>query len=165
MATLYDLLAGQNPYSRMALAILALEMQQVPRYRDATLLRPTDREPTWRVSILTRTGGPNREHFDASVLTGHELYLSDCDMTVDPTYAAYDFRFPDEFAGLGNWIITTEPLEGDYRVDAWVTLFNKLNRLQIAFPNSAYVRSMKTWIAPVMQQLVDDNKIDVEDVT
>lgn len=85
MATLYDLLAGQNPYSRMALAILALEMQQVPRYRDATLLRPTDREPTWRVSILTRTGGPNREHFDASVLTGHELYLSDCDMTVDPT--------------------------------------------------------------------------------
>jgi hypothetical protein len=165
MATLYDLIAGQNPYSKMALAIVALDMQQVPRYRDATILRPTDRDPTWRVSILTRTGGPNRGHFDTGILTGHALYVSDCDMTVDPTYAAFDFRFPTELAGLGQWIITTEQLEGDERIDAWVTLFNKLNKLKTAFPESPYVLSMKTWIAPVMQQLVDSGKIDVVDVS
>lgn len=165
MNTLYDLLAGQNPYSRMALAILALDMQQVPRYRDATLLRPTDRDPMWRVGILTRTGGPHRVYTDTRILTGHELYLSDRDMTVDPTYASYDFRFPDELTGLGNWIVKTEPLEGDDRVDAWVSLFNKLNKLKLAFPASRYVVSMKTWIAPVMQQLMDENKIDVADVS
>jgi hypothetical protein len=166
MPTLYDLLAGQNPYADMALAIVAIDKHKVPRYRDATILRPTERDPTWRVSILTRCGSAGVGYdLDVSGLTGHTLYLSHQDMTVDPTYAAFDFMFPVELAGLGPWIVSTERLEGDDRVDAWVTLFNKLNKLKTAFPESVYVLSMKTWIAPVMQQLVDSGKIDVVDVS
>lgn len=163
MSSLYELVVGQNAYSKMALAIINVDSNAVVRYRDATLLRPEQGSDAWRVAILTRTGGPNRTHFDESVLRDHPLFVSTSDLPKDETYAIFEFRFPAELNGLGNWIIRTEPLEGDDRIDAWVSLFNKLNRLKVAFPKSDYVLSMKKWIAPVIQQLVDSGKIDVQE--
>lgn len=164
MTTLYDLVAGQNPYSKMALAILALERDLIPRYRDATLIQPAAAGDDWTVGLLTRTGGPNKTHFDTSTLDNHDLFLTCIDMPHDPTYAIYTMAFPAELSGLGKWIVSTETLEGDDRVDAWVSLFNKLNKLKEAYPKSPYVLSMKKWIAPVMQQLVDTDKVDIKDV-
>ena len=175
MSTLYNLLAGNNPYQRMALAVIALDRNTIPRFRDAAFTRPDDpynTESPWLVNVLTRTGGPNRyiEENDKmvpvnTVLEDHPLYVSDLDMAADPTYAVFNFRFPDELKGLGRWIAETEPLMGDARVDAWIKLFNVLGKLLKTYPRSQYVLSMKTWITPVMQQLVDEGKIDVKDAS
>lgn len=164
MTTLYELVAGQNAYAKMALAIINLDQNQIARYRDSTLFNPDKEHDFWRVAVLARSGGPNRTHFDMSALESHPLFLSTEDMKADPTYALYEFSFPKELVGLGNWILRTEQLEGDERIDAWVSLFNKLNKLKEAFPQSPYVLSMKKWIAPVIQQLVDSGKIEVQEV-
>lgn len=166
MTTLYEMLAGQNPYQKMALAILALDRTEIPRFRDATLIKPANPHESWMVGILTRTGSGGVGHdMGMSVLTDHLLHVKHADMVSDATYAIYTLRFPDELNGLGPWIERTEPLEGEAREDAWVSLFNKLNKLKTALPSSQYVLSMKKWIAPVIQQLVDEGKIDVVDVT
>lgn len=164
MTTFYNLIAGHNPYSRMALAIVGLDLQEVPRYNDSMIHKPANPHEAWTVGILARTGGPNRTHYDMSALENHPLLIFTKDMDADNTYATYVFRFPAELEGLGRWIVNTEVLEGDERVDAWVTLFNKLNKLKLAFPDSRYVLAMKKWIAPIMQQLMDDGKIDVQEV-
>jgi len=164
MSSLYELVVGQNPYSKMALAILNMDQNQIVRYRDATLIRPQNKAEGWKIAILTRTGGPNRTHFDETALRDHKLFMFTEDLPKDESYAIFHFSFPEELQGLGNWILATELKEGDERVDAWVSLFNKLNRLLGVFPSSEYVLSMKKWIAPVIQQLVDSGKIEVQEV-
>ena len=109
---LYNMLFGVNPYAGAIIQALELDLESIPRFRDAHV---TDRDDQTVVAIYTRMGGGNRGHWEfydnseneddacacpgcrAVELTKHPLYLTDEDDDFDMTYATYYFTMP---AGL-----------------------------------------------------------------
>lgn len=97
MSGLYNAVFEINPFAPALVGILGLDAHKIPRLRDA-VIKP-DRQ---RIIVYTRTGGPNRQTYAerAKYLTANPHYASDRDDAVDATYAHYEFRIPDEHAGI-----------------------------------------------------------------
>lgn len=91
--SLYNMMNGANPAAGWLLDALSLEPASIGRFRDIW----TDGELK-TITILTRTGGGNREYHesDNAMLQAHPQYLSDEDDDFDCTYAKFHFTFPEE---------------------------------------------------------------------
>ena len=89
LMSMYNMLFGVNPFSRVLLAMLGAHVHTVPRYRDCFLNADGD------IVIYTRTGGGNRaDHVEGNdwlrTLPGYIQY--------DTTYAMFRYRPPEKFA-------------------------------------------------------------------
>lgn len=95
--SLYNALFGRNPASEFLLALVGVDLGAVPRFRDASLSE--DRK---RVVIYTRTGGGNREYYEAEneAMTENPNFISDYDDDFDSTYAYWEFGIPEKLHGL-----------------------------------------------------------------
>ena len=91
--SLYNMLCGTNPAAGRLLAAINLNADDVPRIRDVYV----NAEMT-EVTVHTRTGGGNREAYEAEndALCAHPLYLRDSDDDFDSTYADFVFALPPE---------------------------------------------------------------------
>lgn len=95
--SLYHMLFGVEPTAGIALKMLDITPQDVPRFRDAYFAW-ADAAKTDPVIILhTRTGGGNRADYaaDNDRLTKLAGYRSDHDDAFDRTYAEFWFAVPD----------------------------------------------------------------------
>ena len=124
--SLYNMLFGRNPASRLLLAMLNLTEADVGRFRDCYLARGDTRvdgavaqaeaaegkkpEGELRIVVYTRNGGGNRDDYEdvTSALQALPEYITDYDDDFDCTYASYEFKVPEKFketaselAGLG----------------------------------------------------------------
>lgn len=105
--SLYNMLFGRNPASRLLLAMLDLTEGDVGRFRDCYLVRgdpradESERKPTddLRIVIYTRNGGGNRDDYVAvtEALQAKPSYITDYDDDFDCTYASYEFKVPEKF--------------------------------------------------------------------
>lgn len=93
--SLYNMVAGNNVNAGMCLAMLHLDGGNVPRLRDAWLS-----DDGKQIVVLTRTGGGNREAYEADndVLADHAQYVSDHDDDFDSTFAHFTFNVPEQYA-------------------------------------------------------------------
>ena len=119
--SLYNALFGKNPRSKMLLATLGLTEGDVPRFRDCYL----DGE---HICIHTRTGGGNREDYEAenASLQAHRQYVEDADDDFDCTYATFRFSFPDAYSqdlkALSSGVKEPTPSE------KWVALLSSMEK-------------------------------------
>lgn len=147
--SLYNMLFGVNPASKIFLAMIDLDMGDIPRFRNVYLNIGEDfqggskdftgSEPLF-IAVHTRTGGGNREFYDEhnednpdgpwnSTMRENEYFVYDCDDDFDCTYATFFFSVPKEYLeGLKEVLLkgehadlTTTPGQ------QWETLFEKLN--------------------------------------
>src|SRR5215469_975950 len=107
--SLYNMLFGFNPYARMLLKMLNVDVIQIPRFRDCFL--NTDGV----IVIFTRTGGGNREYYENATPENPEGpwnsdlrklrgYLGDEDDSYDGTYAHFFYKVPEEYADMADFI-------------------------------------------------------------
>lgn len=148
--SLYNALFGRNPLSPLLMAMVGVEPDEVPRFRDAFLFDRTPEE--LGVAIYTRTGGGNRQcycrdpwhrdqeeidalpvgdHFDGCypamnrALSLKPTYLSDEDDDFDCTYATFYFRIPKQLQPIARDLRDTLGKQ-ERPADAWDRLLTKL---------------------------------------
>lgn len=92
--SLYNAIMGTNPLSGLFLGMLGIDISDVPRFRD-TWFNPE----TESIVIYTRTGGGNREAYEAENdhLTTFPGFKFDRDDDFDCTYAEFHYAVPEEF--------------------------------------------------------------------
>lgn len=147
--SLYNMLFGVNPSSKIFLAMIGLDLGDIPRFRNVYLHVGetygsdskdfTGDEPLF-IAVHTRTGGGNREYYEEpneenpdgpwnSTMQENKYFVYDCDDNFDSTYATFYFRIPKEYLeGMKELILkgehadlTTTPGQ------QWETLLEKLN--------------------------------------
>lgn len=91
--SLYNALFGRNLFTPVLLKIIKVDLDQIPRFRDACVSEDME-----HIVILTRTGGGNREEYQDQneALAANPLFVSDRDDDFDSTYAKFKFRVPTE---------------------------------------------------------------------
>ena len=89
----YNMMCGVNPAAGVLLAVIDLHPTTVPRLRDVYA-----NDALTEVTVYTKTGGANRDHYaeDNSKLTSHPLYTRDYDDDFDSTFAHFVFSVPDK---------------------------------------------------------------------
>lgn len=163
--SLYNLVHGENPFSRILLAILGLDRDQIPRYRDCWF---TGSE----IAVHTRTGGGNREYYEDkescranypecfngeknppgpwnSDLRKIESFLRDEDDDYDPTYATFYYSVPEtilkELQALN---ISSTPAS-----ERWQTFFDRMEKADTTDPNIARITKSLEPIIKAIQDL------------
>ena len=94
--SLYNMLFGVNPSTYFLLPLIGIPLDNIPRYRDCFLSDDNDKQ----IEVMTRTGGGNREAYEAenAALQANPNYVDDRDMDeFDSTYALFTFNVPAEF--------------------------------------------------------------------
>jgi len=94
--SLYNTMFGVNPYTPLLLGILGTDYRSVPRFRDAFV-------QNGEIVIYTRTGGGNRETYDApdcQAPSNADLrklpgFLRDYDDDFDSTFAYFHYAVPE----------------------------------------------------------------------
>lgn len=116
--SLYNMVLGETSVSSVALAMLDITRNEVPRYRDAGF---TLQDETPVIYIHTRTGGGNRDFYESEDTCRENYpdyfrgdsedpdgpwnedlrsiagYISDSDDDYDSTYANFYFGVPEAF--------------------------------------------------------------------
>jgi hypothetical protein len=92
--SLYNALFGYNKFAHILLRILDLDVVDVPRFRDCYLNEAGD-----EIIIFTRTGGGNREEYEAQneALRKRPGFIADADDTLDVTYAKFRYSVPETY--------------------------------------------------------------------
>ena len=119
--SLYNMLFGVNNAAPVLLATLGLTVGDVPRFRDCYIEGDN-------IVIHTRTGGGNREYYEAEndELQSNPFYVRDEDDDFDCTYANFYYRFPDEYAEeLKAMAANTESIKPS---EKWTALLESLNK-------------------------------------
>lgn len=114
------MLFGVEPTAGIALKMLDIGPQDVPRFRDAYFGWADDAKTDPVIVIHTRTGGGNREAYEAenARLTTLVGYRYDRDDDFDSTYADFCFSVPDmEREGVIAFLVArrTDDHEGKIR--------------------------------------------------
>lgn len=91
---LYNMLFKVDQNAGNYLQVLGLDYKKIDRFRDLELVKVGEE---YRLRLLTRTGGNNRQDSEESIkaLQAHPLYIEDRDVEYDSTYAEFDFKLPD----------------------------------------------------------------------
>ncbi len=91
--SMYQLACGVNPAAGLLLQLIGIDYYTIPRFRDVYLLNDER-----HVVVYTRTGGGNREEYEApnEALCKNLNYVSDWDDDFDSTYAHFKFKITDE---------------------------------------------------------------------
>ncbi len=92
--SLYNMVRGYNPAAALCIGMLKLELGDIARFRDAWLS-----DDGTQITILTRTGGGNREYYadENAQLQSHPQYIADEDDDFDCTFARFKFAAPVKF--------------------------------------------------------------------
>lgn len=97
--SLYNLLCGVAPATFTVLPMLGRHPDEYPRFRDCFTSVEGYPEYDDHIIVYTRTGGGNREDYEADNQAMSELpgYVTDFDDEFDSTYAYWVFQVPDTF--------------------------------------------------------------------
>lgn len=95
--SMYNMLNGVNPLSKILCNILAIDFNSIERFRDSGIDK--ENKIIW---IYTRTGGNNREGYKNKVLTDNINYIKDYDDDYDSTYATFEFKIPEGYDDILN---------------------------------------------------------------
>lgn len=92
--SLYNLINGVNPAAFFILPMLGYHPNEYPRFRDC-FAEPELNE----IHVLTRTGGGNRESYEAenNWLETFPTYISNSDDDFDDTFALWKFKVPEKW--------------------------------------------------------------------
>jgi len=120
--SLYNMLFGQNPLSRVILATLNLTPADTGRFRDCFVSEG-------KIAVYTRNGGGNREDYMPD-FSDHPCYLSDEDDDYDCTYATIYFKFPERYAEILT-AIDTGKFEPDKR---WLDYLKNMKKPDYVIP-------------------------------
>lgn len=94
--SLYNMIFGVNPSAYFLLPLIGVKLDDIPRLRDCFLSDDNDKQ----IEVMTRTGGGNRETYEAenAGLQANPNYVDDRDMDeFDSTYALFTFNVPVGF--------------------------------------------------------------------
>lgn len=83
---------GENPMSEELLALIGLDTETVPRFRDCWV------SPDYtKLTVLTRTGGGNRDEYKSENqnLRDNEYFVEDYDDDFDNTFAKFVYELPE----------------------------------------------------------------------
>jgi len=103
---LYNSLFGVNPAAGIVVKILKAEgLEGIPRFRDA-YVNEDENSKELQFVVFTRTGGGNREEYEAEndAMTQHPLAISNEDDDFDCTYAYFRFKVPEKYIPLAAMI-------------------------------------------------------------
>lgn len=96
--SLYNMVHGFNPAGIFVAPLLGLGHPQraFPRYRDCFVGMNGKPEYDGKIVVYTRTGGGNREEYEAdnNALARHPQYVTDFDDDFDSTFAWFIFDVP-----------------------------------------------------------------------
>jgi len=156
----YNMLHGENSKADMLLAILGTSKSAIPRYRDCYL-------SDGKIIIHTRTGGGNRDCYDApnedneegpwnSDLRSLPGYLRDEDDDFDSTYADFYFEPRWEFKELVNsYDDDTPPAE------KWQTVLGKLRDGNKDDPEVAKILEKMTPLMDGLNKVIESGESGV----
>lgn len=115
--SLYNLVHGENSAAGLLLAILGTDRTKVPRYRDCWYA-------DGQIAIHTRTGGGNRDDYEAEndALTLLPGYAYDEDDDFDCTYATFYYSVPPVVQEAIKGLETPDGSPGE----RWQGFFEKL---------------------------------------
>jgi hypothetical protein len=90
--SLYNMIHGMNPLAPVLMKMLGVTPGEVPRFRDCYFNGE-------HIVIYTRTGGGNREEYEAEndEMCNLPGYVRDEDDDYDSTYASFYFEVPQQF--------------------------------------------------------------------
>lgn len=129
--TMYNILFGRNPMSRLLLAMLNLTESDTGRFRDCYLTRvpPEPDGGELHIAIYTRNGGGNRDDYQevTARLQAHPQYVSDTDDDFDATYALYVFTVPEKFKATVEELAGLGALPAQSPAERFEALLNKLD--------------------------------------
>lgn len=155
--SLYNMLFGVNAAAPVLLAMLGIDPDDVPRFRDCYL----DEEKN--IVIYTRTGGGNRPYYENAesykAKSGEEPdgrcwnddlrklpgFIDDCDDDFDCTYAYFKFKVPEKFAHL----IEKLP-EGVDPAKRWQ---ETLDNLRTATPDDPVLKKLDVALRPMFDAM------------
>lgn len=88
--SLYNMIGGVSPLASAVLHLLDLDQDDFGRFRDAWFEGD-------HMIVRTRTGGGNRDDYEATIeeLSEHPLFVSEEDDDFDSTYMTFTFDFPE----------------------------------------------------------------------
>lgn len=92
--SLYNMMMQTNPAAGLCLGLLRMSPTDIPRLRDAWLS-----DDGKRITILTRTGGGNREAYQAenAAMADRSGFVADTDDDYDTSYARFTYEVPEGF--------------------------------------------------------------------
>lgn len=94
---LYNMTNGVNPATFVVLPMLGKHPDEYPRFRDCFLADEERPELKDHIHVYTRTGGGNREDYEAENQAIRQIpgFVTDYDDGFDRTYASWVFRVPE----------------------------------------------------------------------
>jgi hypothetical protein len=98
--SLYNMLNGVKPTTFFVLPMLGKHPDEYPRFRDCFLGDADHPEYDGCIHVYTRTGGGNREGYEAQNTEMQEMpeFVADFDDDYDSTYASWVFKVPERWA-------------------------------------------------------------------
>lgn len=123
--SLYNIVNGASPAAPLCLQLLKLDTSQIPRLRDAWFNADGK-----TYTILTRTGGGNREGYaeENAKLAAHPNYVYDHNDDFDSTFAHFVFKLPEKFEEpVKRLCVALDAVKkGSYRNGPGSQIFNEL---------------------------------------
>lgn len=98
--SLYNMINGVNPVAFFILPMLGKHPDEYPRFRDCFLADESHPEYDDHIHVYTRTGGGNREGYEAenAAMVAMPGYVADFDDDFDSTFASWVFKVPELWA-------------------------------------------------------------------
>lgn len=95
----YNMLSGVKPTTFTVLPMLGKHPDEYPRFRDCFTGDEEHPEYNDHIHVYTRTGGGNRESYQAENQAMREMegFVTDFDDSFDETFASWVFRVPDRW--------------------------------------------------------------------
>lgn len=156
--SMYNMLFGVNPFSKVYLALVGLDIDRVGRFRDCFIRRSGEE---LQILVWTRNGGPNRDEYEevTDALRKNPNYVEDYDDTFDSTYAGYVFKVPDDVKDV---VKTMTEIHDNQIVDPSERFKALIEKLQNGNENDPDVkRAMeagKKILSPVLETLNAETK-------
>lgn len=97
--SLYNLINGVRPSTFFVLPMLGKHPDEYPRFRDCFTSDPEHPEYDDHIHVYTRTGGGNREDYEAenAAMASMPGYVADFDDGFDCTFASFVFKVPEKW--------------------------------------------------------------------
>lgn len=97
--SLYNMINGVKPATFFVLPMLGKHPDEYPRFRDCFLGDDEHPEYADHIHVYTRTGGGNREGYEAENQAMREMpgFVTDYDDSFDCTFASWVFRVPERW--------------------------------------------------------------------
>ena len=141
--SLYNMLHGVNPLAGVLMKMLDIGPGDVPRFRDCYFNGE-------HIIIYTRTGGGNREEYEAEndAMCGLPGYVRDEDDEFDSTYASFYYEVPEQFNLLMDKLKSMA--QKQTQSERWQAT---LEHISTASPDDPLVQRMTEAFKPVFEAI------------